>query len=160
MPDFAHPEPKHLTRARRTAEDFRTNEQMEDLLILRQDNPTKFATFPAHLKIKAGLYESDRTTAQQPADHHRQPPSLIPKKRTNNHAHHRPAHHGHRVPAPLLLQGPARRGRPPDRDLPVPRYNDAGAQVATSTAVRCLECGQITYDGQDLHGGTLPILKV
>lgn len=65
MPDFRHPEPKQVTRAKRTADAFRPNDRMEALLLMREQRPAAYAALPPNVVIAAGLYESDRAVHQQ-----------------------------------------------------------------------------------------------
>ncbi len=65
MPDFRHPEPKQVTRAKRTAAAFRPDDRMERVLLLREQRPEDYARLPPSIVIAAGLYESDRATHRQ-----------------------------------------------------------------------------------------------
>lgn len=50
-------------KAARLAEGFRRDEQMEQLLALRDSDPTQFATFGASTRTSVGYYELARTAA-------------------------------------------------------------------------------------------------
>ena len=65
MPDFSHPEPKQVTRAKRTAQDFRRNDDFEHLLRLRDSGDPAWQQMPTVARIGAALYESDKATHQQ-----------------------------------------------------------------------------------------------
>lgn len=65
MPDFSHPEPKQVTRAKNTAAAFRRNDRMEDLVQMRQQRPNDFAALSPHLHIAVGLYEAAKSTYEQ-----------------------------------------------------------------------------------------------
>jgi hypothetical protein len=64
MPDFSHPEPKEVARAKRTAADFRTNEDYEHLLRLRDTDDPRWQQVSHVSRMGAALYESHKTIHQ------------------------------------------------------------------------------------------------
>lgn len=65
MPDFSHPEPKHVARARRSADTFKPNEQYEHLLRMRDTGDPGWQEVSASVHLRLAMYEADKANHQQ-----------------------------------------------------------------------------------------------
>ena len=65
MPNFDNPAQRTTAQRLDRAVPFRHNDEMEQLLQMREQRPTDFAALPPGVHIGVGLYESDKATHDQ-----------------------------------------------------------------------------------------------